>query len=594
MDQQRSRWFWVGGCLVFSALMLLCGWLMPIHLRAVDGGVLQRAGLHSPSLAEHTLELLRQGRTAGVPLLVETAEKEQTPDAATISQAAHQAGTGSGYRLPGSDIVFPAGEPVTPFVIKLANRDKLLEVLMSSQSLAVQELLRTRALTNTVLFPPSSSSSGQAYDAAVTIAGLLLEQNGLTPNLSAAVRDRAATANAGNPEPLEAMLMDFLSLGQRFDFGQLQSFVGHIQTPAALQTLAGTTRNAAENLPELYSVVDLTQQPDAVAAYLNNFSQTGLADLGKSLRYGEGGLDELLHRSQRLYESPTREKWTASGLPAMFYRAGADYALRLPWFALALKWCFYLSCGFLLALAAHLARPAARPLEEGLEVRGAHWARELLFALGFLLVVLLFSEPFLAQESQKADFPFRLRLPALGGVAASATTQVKNKIMDTKSLLTLLLFFVLQALIYSACRVKLTETRRQNVPARVRLKLLENEEHLFDAGLYLGFAGTIVSLILVSMHLIQQQSLMAAYSSTAFGIIFVSFFKIFDLRPVRRQFLLQAEKESHELAPDAPVPNYATKHSRCHLRFPPRQPVGVFDGGYQQDFPGRRAAPVRK
>jgi hypothetical protein len=114
--------------------------------------------------------------------------------------------------------------------------------------------------------------------------------------------------------------------------------------------------------------------------------------------------------------------------------------------------------------------------------------------------------------------------------------------MDTNSLFTLALFFVLQALIYSACLAKLKEIQRQNVPARVRLKLLENEEHLFDGGLYLGFAGTIVCLIL-AMGVIQQ-SLMAAYSSTSFGILFVFIFKVFNLRPVRRRLLMQAEAES--------------------------------------------------
>jgi hypothetical protein len=38
-----------------------------------------------------------------------------------------------------------------------------------------------------------------------------------------------------------------------------------------------------------------------------------------------------------------------------------------------------------------------------------------------------------------------------------------------------------------------------------------------------------------------KPSLMAAYSSTSFGIIFVSIFKIFHLRPVRRHLLLEAE-----------------------------------------------------
>ena len=107
-------------------------------------------------------------------------------------------------------------------------------------------------------------------------------------------------------------------------------------------------------------------------------------------------------------------------------------------------------------------------------------------------------------------------------------------------ILTLLVFFVLQALIYISCLVKLAEIRRQQIPPRMKLKLLENEDHLFDAGLYLGFVGTIVSLIIASLGLVKF-SLMAAYSSTCFGIIFVVIFKIFNLRPARRKLLLEAE-----------------------------------------------------
>jgi hypothetical protein len=237
----------------------------------------------------------------------------------------------------------------------------------------------------------------------------------------------------------------------------------------------------------------------------------------------------------------------------LFFRAGADYSLRAPWFALGLKWFFYISSGFLIALAMHFARPPLSAVEEPLRVRGVHLAREILFALGFLLVVLLVSEPFLAQESQKADIPFRLRLPTVGAVAASHVPSVKPKItIMTTSLLTLLIFFVLQALLYCACLVKLAEIRRQNVPPRVRLRLLENEEHLFDAGLYLGFGGTIVCLILASMGL-TQFSLMAAYSCTSFGILFVSIFKIFQLRPVRRQLLMQAEMERESVETVAPA-----------------------------------------
>jgi len=130
-----------------------------------------------------------------------------------------------------------------------------------------------------------------------------------------------------------------------------------------------------------------------------------------------------------------------------------------------------------------------------------------------------------------------------GGVVPAGITAIKQNIMNPTIILTLLIFFVLQALLYIGCLVKLAEIRRQNVPPRMKLKLLENEDHLFDAGLYLGFVGTIVSLIIFSMGLVQF-SLMAAYSSTSFGIIFVVIFKIFHLRPARRQWLLEAEAET--------------------------------------------------
>ena len=222
-----------------------------------------------------------------------------------------------------------------------------------------------------------------------------------------------------------------------------------------------------------------------------------------------------------------------------------------------MKWVLYLVAGFLLAAALHFARPAATVLERPLQVRGFHVAREMLFALGFLLVVLLLSEPFLAQESQKVEFPFRLHLPMVGSVVPAGTTGVTRSIMNQFSLLALLLFFVLQGLLYTACLVKLAEIRRQHISPRMKLKLLENEDHLFDAGLYLGFAGTIMSLILVSLGVIQP-SLMAAYSSTSFGIVFVSVFKIFNLRPVRRRLLLEADTGAAEPLGTGVAPRLAT------------------------------------
>jgi len=230
----------------------------------------------------------------------------------------------------------------------------------------------------------------------------------------------------------------------------------------------------------------------------------------------------------------------------------------MPMFALILKWLLYLMAGFLLAMALHFGRPAVSKLEAPLQVRGFHLAREFLFALGFLLVVLLVSEPFLAQENSTAALPFRLRVPTVGNAVQPGSNNIKTSFMDKTNLLPMLLFFVLQALLYVACIVKLAEIRRQRVSPRVKIKLLENEEHLFDGGLYLGFLGTIISFIVYSVYARHQFSLMVAYSSTSFGILFVSFFKIFHLRPVRRRLLMEAEAELPAVATTTAAPSLAT------------------------------------
>jgi hypothetical protein len=375
--------------------------------------------------------------------------------------------------------------------------------------------------------------------------------------LSNSIVAMVASARDGKSQPLEQVLLDLMSLGQRFNWGQLVVFLRNIQDPETLRLEGNLVRRAGDQLPVFFSAIELSEQPQEVARYLMSYSRTGIGDLRAAMRYGAGGLKEMLRRDQRLHGSDiARARDTYFPLNVLVpLTAGLSW--QMPWFALTLKWVLYVVAGFLLAFAVHFARPAVSALEQPLQVRGFHIAREILFALGFLLVVLLLSEPFLSQESQRVEFPLRLSLSTVGKLVPTGVASTKSLFMNQLSLLTLLLFFVLQGLIYTACVFKLAEIRRQRVPARMRLKLLENEEHLFDAGLYLGFVGTIISLILVSLNIIQF-SLMAAYSSTSFGIIFVSFFKIFHLRPARRKLILEAEAASEETVGVASRPSFAT------------------------------------
>jgi hypothetical protein len=561
-----NRWYWPVICVFAGLSLLLCGLVVPAYLRAVDVSVVQSAGRQTISPIQYGLALLADRQAGAAQLLMAAAEESGTPDQERLRTAIRatfqehpgwQTWGGGGERL---EVLFqggqaettpsrptdasprPEAEPLTKWMVREQNRAVVLALMKDETRPADQELLRFRAETNTLIFPPSQSASGQALDAALAICGLLLQEHKLSPGLSNAVMSAASQANrGGSTQPLEQMLLDFTSLSQRFNWSQMALFVSRTEDAETLRQLANLVRQHEPQLPVLFATVVLSGQPGAVAQYLMTYSRSGLKDFAASLRFGSGGVRELLARQQLLYNSGVWQRLAGIQSLRPVTSAVAAYCAASPGSALGIKWLLYLGGGFLLALAMHFAWPAASALERPLQVRGFHFAREFLFALGFLLVVLLLSEPFLAQESQKTDFPLRPRLPMVGKQVPAGSAQSHLTHMDQQlSLLTLLLFFVLQGLIYTACLVKLAEIRRQEVPARIKLKLLENEDHLFDAGLYLGFVGTIISLILVSLGVIKP-SLMAAYSSTSFGIIFVSFFKIFNLRPLRRKLLLEAE-----------------------------------------------------
>jgi hypothetical protein len=561
-------------CAVPGLLLFICGWLMPAHLRAVDSIVIENAGRHTHSVVSSGLSLVNTRHLGSASMLSRAAQARQLPAWSTLDAGVNKLSSDHpSWRTLGGDepLLDPMfgllpdrpGEPSVPFtdfVLRRENQEKAIGFLDASSVSAVRELMRCRDLTNTIIFSPARSSAGEAFDAALTVCGLLLEEGRLTTGLSNTVFTLASEANRGrDSQPLELVLLDFMSLGQRFNWDQLTVFVGKIEDTQTLQRLANAFRQIPGREPVIFSAVELSGNPGAVGEYLSHYNQTGVTDLASSLRTGSGGVSELLKRDERLFDPALRRSLAAWGPFELFRDLAAEFCWRMPELAITVKWLLYMAAGFLFAASLHFARRDASELERPLQVRGVHLAREFLFALGFLLVVLILSEPFLAQEGQKAALPFRLHVPMVGAAVQAGNNGAHRSIMNPSNIWTMLLFFVLQALLYIASLVKLAEIRRQRVPPRMKLKLLENEDHLFDAGLYLGFLGTIVSFILVSMKLADQVNLMVAYSSTSFGIIFVSVFKICNLRAARRTLLLEAEAEAVSAENAAPMGRgYAT------------------------------------
>ena len=174
-------------------------------------------------------------------------------------------------------------------------------------------------------------------------------------------------------------------------------------------------------------------------------------------------------------------------------------------------------------------------------------------SLLFAALLVIASEPFLLQASSLSDYAAQLHLPVLLSSVTAPPAQSSNPAsptMDTSTVVSIGVFAVLQVVMYMLCVRKIADIDRMDLPPAMKLKLVENEENLFDSGLYVGMMGTASALVLMVLHVIDQ-NLLAAYSSNLFGIVCVAFVKIGHVRGFKRSLILQSQGAAPAAAPAA-------------------------------------------
>ncbi|MCI0536813.1 MAG: hypothetical protein L0Z50_16470 [Verrucomicrobiales bacterium] len=543
---------------ICGLILAVCASLVPAHFRAVDIKVIESAGAGTPSIVQSGINLLNLEKPEAARILAQAAAILGKPGhdqlSAVIARAARFPWPPAYAK---ADPVFetfaelfrPAqARPIIEPLLEGSTREKLIEFLKFSRRPGVVEILNNRLLTNTVQFPPATSAAGQPLDAVIVLSALLSQTDQFATGLREKIEFLATHANGGgSTEALETVYLDLLALGNRLEWPQLTEFIRRIEDTSALHDLAESARTLEEKLPIFYAAVVLSETPQSVAKYLAKFPKSGMNDIGLALSDGKGALQELLHRKQQIYAPKWRLHVIGYDPFGAFFYAVLPWCRAAPWGGLILRGGLFFVAAFCLARALgsmaldpdpHSA-PAAEPDHTRL-------VQDIVLAICLFSVALLVVEPFIVSqisETPQRLFPIRLQLPMAGGAVASQLQKTIQPVMSIVTLASLLAFFVLQALVYIWCLAKISEIRRQPVGPRMKLRLLENEEHLFDAGLYLGLVGTIVSLIVFSLGIVKP-SLMAAYSSTSFGIIFVCILKVFHVRPLRRTLILESEPQS--------------------------------------------------
>jgi hypothetical protein len=251
------------------------------------------------------------------------------------------------------------------------------------------------------------------------------------------------------------------------------------------------------------------------------------------LASGQGALHLLLNRGVPVNRQP------AAPVPG----AVAGLALLYPGTALALKLALFAAGAYLLGGGGLQALASAKPGTPAATASTSANGRAALIALAATVIFLAATEPFNRTSPAPPAAMLRLAVPVLGNVLdPSSINQVPPTLsINMNTLISIGFFALLQIAMYWICLTKIREIETAELPSLVKLRLMENEENLFDGGLYIGIGGTATALVLQVLGVIEP-NLLAAYSSNLFGITCVALVKIRLVRPYKTKLILDAQE----------------------------------------------------
>jgi len=549
--------------LAVAAGLSLCALLVPAHLRSVDPTVVEYAGRTGPAVEESIRNDLDAAYLGPARRIAAATEPEADfREALDVREgelvAAHPAYAVIGGPDPyleaylelvqlrrATDGRFPG---TVSLLLSQNRRQVLADQLGRSTNANVAALLGARDIRGLVRLHPADHPAGAPYDAAILVLASLINGGHFPTDFAARlgrVAEAASTGSPGAARAMEGLAIDTLSIARQLDYRSLASLAQQAPDNEAWSNMARLFRNHPGAVPVIFAALRFSAAPNELHGYFTRHPETALADVTFSVAKGKAAVAYLLEESDPIY-SP---EGTAAPLvnllddrrPESFTaiaHAGREAGLGL-------KAAFFFAAGLAFAFAMGAAwRAGFRSRDPVSRWTPSIFARDALIGIVFAISAWIFVEPGVLQ-SQSPGGPDNSPRIEFAGTFSLESIQSPVRIMqelDQTTLLVLALFFVIQLVIYCFCLIKIREVSKQKLNAATKLRLLENEEHLFDFGLYVGLGGTVLSLILVAIGIVEA-SLMAAYASTLFGILFVALLKVLNLRPYRRRLILELNRE---------------------------------------------------
>ena len=288
--------------------------------------------------------------------------------------------------------------------------------------------------------------------------------------------------------------------------------------------------------PAVYAAILWSDDPDRVVQYLMTYGRPGDDWLQAALGNGHGALTELLDKQLPL------SSWNTPAPDAV-----AQFASNRPALALTVKYILMALGCFVLMRAWNSYATLTAPDHETLH---SYRLRRRALTAALCLTLIIISEPAFFQPVHSSEYQVAVNVPELGELnpEPSDTNEPNNKTeMETNIILSAVIFVLfgaIQVFVFQTCVNKIREIRRGEGDPNLKLRLLENEDNLFDMGLYIGIAGTALTLAVMILMPAWKISISVAYASNIFGILCVALVKIMHVRPARESLLIEAQEQA--------------------------------------------------
>jgi len=535
--------------IVAGSLAIFIGWSIPSRFKSMPLSVLAEAGARSDSLADWAALAFEDENYGLAAILLEASHSLGLSGGESVASglSAVEASNAVVFRWGAWDPFLDAALSGVPFdaystqpgilgvCLSKECRESLGGILENSRDSMVQGLLQSGRLGTYKRLFPVQSVSGRPLEATLLAMGLLIQGERLQPSFSRELRREIQSANAsGDVGRLEDAYLNVLSLARALDWGQFKALFEKIDSLETLRRLRYGFHRRPADISIFYAAAIAKDSPSSVLNYLGLYGDDGVEFLKTAGTLGTGAIQLLLDQQLPLDSGESLEK--SSPMDINLTR----FSLGKPKLSLSLKYSLFFFGALFLSWGGSRFTEFYR--EPGSALLGA--TQKVFISLASVIVLVILSEPHLASGTLTEGYSFKLVMPVLAQVEGE-TIIIETEptaSMDPATLLSVSFFFILQVLVFLICLLKVRQIDKEDLDTIIKLKLMENEENLFDSGLYVGIAGTCISLVLQVIGLIEA-NLLSAYSSNLFGILCVAIVKIRLVRPYKNRLILESQEQ---------------------------------------------------